>query len=235
MAIAIVLAAGVGSRMNSSTPKQFLMLKGKEVLYYSLSTFNANENIDHIILVTGKEHIEYCKSEIVDKYGFTKVTKVVEGGAERYNSVYNGLCACDDLKCEDGIVIIHDGARPFVTDKMIEDSVCCIKSGYSGCTVGVPAKDTIKIVKKVGENIVGDKTPDRRDLYLIQTPQTFARSKLLEAYNRMLEDEDHNITDDTMLMEQYIEEMCAIVPGAYENIKLTTPEDLLIGEIFVEK
>ncbi|MBO5509583.1 MAG: 2-C-methyl-D-erythritol 4-phosphate cytidylyltransferase [Lachnospiraceae bacterium] len=255
MAYAIVLAAGVGSRMNSTTPKQFLKLKDKEVVCYSLDIFQEDEHIEYIILVTGEEHIEYCQKNIVDKYAYTKVRAVVAGGAERYNSVYNGLKAVESLRLEDdlmsnagrkgdtgddagadkeAIVVIHDGARPFITHFMIQASIEKIKSGFSGCTVAVPAKDTIKIVEEKNGDIVGVNTPDRNTLYHIQTPQTFDMYKLKEAYERMLEAENHKITDDTMLLELYMGEQCAIVPGSYENIKLTTPEDMIIGERFVQ-
>jgi 2-C-methyl-D-erythritol 4-phosphate cytidylyltransferase len=239
MAIAIVLAAGVGSRMNSATPKQFMKINDKEIIRYSLDVFQADSNVTDIILVTGQDYVTYCKESIVEAYGYTKVRAVISGGRERYNSVYNGILEAEKIfdaaVTDENIVMIHDGARPFITHRMISDSVECIKSGFFGCTVAMPVKDTIKIVKKSGEHIIGEKTPDRATLYQIQTPQTFVCEKLHQAYDRMLADENHNITDDTMLMELYMGQPCAIVNGSYENIKITTPEDLMIGEILAEK
>lgn len=236
MAIGIVLAAGSGSRMNSKVAKQFLMLRGKEVLYYSLKTFQENDNISDIIIVSRTEDMEYCKHNIVDKYGFDKVRKICPGGRERYNSVYNGLCAVAEQTDDKGkeIVLIHDGARPFVTHRMINESISNAGSG-NGCTVGVPVKDTIKIVRETEGELFGSETPDRDTLYQIQTPQTFRYELIREGYERMLQDIKHNITDDTMVVERYMGTACKIVRGSYENIKITTSEDLIIAEKIVEK
>lgn len=136
---AIVLAAGSGSRMKSSTKKQFMELKGKPILWYSLFAFE-EYGVDQIILVTGKEDIEYCKKEIVERYGFEKVTDIVAGGKERYESVYNGLG-----KVTGDIVLIHDGARPLISQDIIERCIeGAIKDG--ACVAGMPVKDTIKII-----------------------------------------------------------------------------------------
>ncbi len=226
MISAIVLAGGSGNRMNSDIAKQYLKIKDKEVLYYSLQIFQENDDIDEIILVTRESDIEYCKENIIDRYNLDKVKKIISGGSERYNSVYNGICeACGD------IVMIHDGARPFATHKMIKDSLEAVRK-YRSCTVGVPVKDTIKIVD---ENCMGIETPDRDFLYQVQTPQTFQKNLIIEAYNKMFDAQNHKITDDTMLVEQYCGVPSKMVPGAYENIKITTPEDLEIAEKFVEK
>lgn len=232
MAVAIVLAAGTGSRMGTDIPKQFLHIKGKEVVYYSLSAFNNSEVIDEIVLVTRQEDIEFCKKEIVEKYNLKKVTKVIAGGSERYESVYKGILAIEDVTQK--IVMVHDGARPFVTSDMIARSVEAAKK-HRACTVGVPVKDTIKIVSKENGEIFGDSTPDRNFLYQIQTPQTFEIELLKSSYEKMWEDENHNITDDTMLVEQYNGVKSNIILGAYENIKITTPEDIEIAEKFLEK
>lgn len=236
MAIGIVLAAGSGSRMNSKVAKQFMMLKGKEVLYYSLKTFQENDNISDIIIVSRTEDMEYCRQNIVDKYGFDKVRKICAGGRERYNSVYNGLCIAGELTADgsEEIVLIHDGARPFVTHKMINESILNVGL-KNGCTVGVPVKDTIKIVTETEGELFGSETPDRNTLYQIQTPQTFKYEHIRDGYERMFQNTTHNITDDTMVVEQYMGIACKIVMGSYENIKITTPEDLIIAEKIVEK
>ena len=236
MAVAIVLAAGSGSRMNSDIAKQYLKIKDKEVLYYSLKVFEDNNNIDAIILVTRKEDIAYCQENIVDKYGFNKVKNICEGGSERYYSVYNGLMCAGALPDEQrDIVMIHDGARPFVNDVMIQDSIDAIKERCSACTVGMPVKDTIKVVREINGERIGVETPDRSTLYQIQTPQTFRYDMLMSAYENMFRNKNGNITDDTMIAEQYAGVLSVVVPGSYENIKITTPEDLEVAEKFLEK
>lgn len=237
MAIAIVLAGGSGSRMKSDIAKQFLMLKDKELLYYSLKTFQDNENITEIILVSRPEDVDYCKTNIVDKYDLTKVKRICTGGKERYNSVYNGLCLVEEISSdvEHEVVLIHDGARPFVSQDMINKSVELVSTYRSACTVGMPVKDTIKVAFEFSGEIFGKETPDRNTLYQIQTPQTFRFALIKMAYERMLQDKNHNITDDTMIVEQYAGMGCVIIEGSYENIKITTPEDLGFAEKIVEK
>ena len=236
MAIAIVLSGGSGSRMNSDVAKQYMLLKDKEILYYSLKTFQDSDKISHIILVARPEDIDYCKTNIVEKYEFTKVKKICAGGKERYNSVYNGLCIVEELSddVKNEIVLIHDGARPFVTHEMIDKSVENMILG-SACTLGVPVKDTIKIVCEIHGELFGKETPDRKTLYQIQTPQTFRYELIRKSYERMLGDVNHNITDDTMIVEQYGGMGCGIIMGSYTNIKITTPEDLDFAEKIVEK
>lgn len=222
---AIVLAAGKGSRMQSETKKQFLDLKGKPVVYYSLKAFE-DAGIDEIILVTAKENMAYCRDEIIEKY-IKKPIKMVSGGAERYHSVYAGLKAIKDAE----IVYIHDGARPFIDQKIILDSYETVKK-HGTCVVGMPVKDTIKIVNE--ENICVE-TPNRNTLWQIQTPQTFFYHDIFQAYEKALEKNDNNITDDAMVMERYGEKKIKIILGKYENIKITTPEDMKIAEIFLKE
>lgn len=222
---AVVLAAGKGSRMKSDIEKQFMMLGDFPVIYYSLKTFNGSV-VDEIILVTGTDCIDYCKKEIVERYGFDKVSRIVAGGKERYDSVYNGLLACNNPE----LVIIHDGARPFVTDDMINR---CIRElqNYKACTVGVPVKDTIKIVD--ADN-VGIETPRRETLWQIQTPQGFDYKFLLSCYNEMMK-ETPSVTDDTMVAEMYGKSRAKVIEGAYFNIKITTPEDMKMGLEILKK
>lgn len=227
MTVAIVLAAGSGKRMNSDVAKQFLKINGKEVLYYSLLAFENNKNIDEIVLVTKEEDIDYCRNNIVEEYGFKKVGKIISGGKERYDSVYCGLCAIYDVD----VVLIHDGARPFVTSNMIDDAVWAAKE-YGACTVAVPVKDTIKIVD---DNLFGVETPDRKKLYQIQTPQAFDYSLIMSAYEGMKQCPNYNITDDTMLVEQYKGVRSKMIEGSYNNLKITTPEDLEIAEKIASK
>lgn len=224
---AIVLAAGKGSRMQSDIPKQFMNLCGKPVVYYSLKVFSECEKIDEIVLVTGKDDLAYCREQIVDKYNLHKVISVVEGGNERYWSVRNGLEAA---KGSD-YVLIHDAARPCITREMIERSIVEVMQ-YNACTVGVPVKDTIKVVDK--ENF-GIDTPSRSTLWQIQTPQSFSYSQLLNAYFKLEQDGATDITDDTMIVERYLGVKVKVIPGDYRNMKITTPEDLQIAENFVNK
>lgn len=224
---AIVLAAGQGKRMNSKVQKQFLLLKGKPLLYYSLACFQKSREIDDIIIVTGKESIEFCKKEIVELYGFTKVRTVTAGGKERYDSVYAGLCACEDTD----YVFIHDGARPFVTEDMIQ-RVKTAAVEYQACTVGMPSKDTIKIADK--NNMVSE-TPERSRVWMIQTPQAFGYDLLKKAHDRARLGDMSGVTDDAMVVETYTDRKIKLVEGSYENIKITTPEDIFIAEKFLEK
>ena len=226
MVSAIVLAAGSGSRMNSKTAKQFLELDGKPLLYYSLKVFDASV-VDEIILVTREQDIEYVKKEIVEKYGFSKVRQIVAGGKERFDSVRKGLYKCDK---RNKIIMIHDAARPFVTNRMILDSISEARRSKA-CTVAMPVKDTIKIVDEEG---FGVETPDRRYVYQIQTPQTFDRKLLLEAYDRLKASGDRNITDDTMIVERYMDVKSKVIEGSYKNMKVTTPEDMITAEAYLE-
>lgn len=225
MVSAIVLAAGRGSRMNSDIAKQYMEINGKPLLYYSLKVFDASV-ADEIILVTKGSDIDYVREEIVEKYGFHKVRRIVAGGKERYNSVSKGLKACDR---RNRIIMIHDAARPCITNRMILDSISAARR-YKACTVAMPVKDTIKVVD---ENGFGTETPDRKTLYIIQTPQTFDRGILEEAYDRLRISGDSDITDDTMVVERYLDIQSKMVEGSYQNIKVTTPEDIVIVENYL--
>ena len=222
---AIVLAAGQGKRMHSKIQKQFLEIQGYPVLYYSLRCFQESPLIRDIVLVTGVESVEYCKENIVEKYGFTKVVSVVAGGKERYDSVYAGLCACCD--CE--YVLIHDGARPFITEEILKRGLD--KAGETGaCVIGMPSKDTVKLAD--GQGFVGS-TPDRKSVWMIQTPQIFEYSLIRNAHESIRCKDMSSITDDAMVVEQETGVKVALAEGSYQNIKITTPEDLFIAEAFL--
>nr|WP_298078512.1 2-C-methyl-D-erythritol 4-phosphate cytidylyltransferase [uncultured Blautia sp.] len=224
---AIVLAAGQGKRMNSKVQKQFLLIKGKPVLYYSLSCFQNSREIEEIIVVTGNDSINFCKQEIIEAYGFSKVKAVIAGGRERYDSVYAGLCACEDSD----YVFIHDGARPFLTEDMIRrGKEAVLASG--ACVIGMPSKDTIKIAD---ENGMVASTPSRSLVWNIQTPQIFSYTAIREAYERARQQNMADITDDAMVMERFGNMKIKLVEGSYENIKITTPEDILVAEKILEK
>lgn len=224
---AIILAAGQGKRMHSRVQKQFLSLKGKPVLYYSLACFQNSPEIQEVILVTSAESVEYCKKEIVQNYGFSKVKKIIPGGKERYDSVFQGLLACTD--CD--YVYIHDGARPFVTEEIIVRAEKTVKK-YGGCVVGMPSKDTVKIAD---EKQFIAQTPRRSLVWTVQTPQAFSYGLIRRAYEKARQKSMDNITDDAMVAEVYENIQIPLVEGSYENIKITTPEDLLIAERILEK
>lgn len=227
---AIVLSAGKGSRMKSDIPKQYMSLNDKPVIYYSLKAFE-DSPVSQIVLVTGKEDVAYCEKEIVQKYRFKKVVAVVAGGAERYDSVYCGLLAAPDTD----YVLIHDGARPMVDQKIINDSIECVKKAKA-CVVGMPSKDTIKISDEQNYAIG---TPDRKTLWSIQTPQAFSYELICNAYSKLYKDiaqgkDIPTITDDAMVVEYATNQKVKLIEGNYENIKITTPEDILIADIFLK-
>ena len=224
---AIVLAAGKGSRMQSNIPKQFMLLMGKPVIYYALKTFE-DSFVDEIILVTGEGQQDYCRQEIVEKYQFHKVSKIVAGGEERFDSVYRGL---SELSGAD-YVYIHDGARPFVTQRILEDARDCVLQ-YQACAVGMPAKDTIKIVDD--ETFVRE-TPPRKYVWAMQTPQVFSYPLIKEAYDRLYMEENlPAMTDDAMVLEYMFDKSVKLLKGSYENIKITTPEDLIFAAEILRK
>ena len=222
---AIVLAAGQGKRMHSKIQKQFLEIGRKPILYYSMECFQKSPLIQDIILVTGEDMISYCQSEIVEKYGFTKVCKVTAGGKERYDSVYAGLLCCQDTD----YVYIHDGARPFVTEEMIQRGYEAVKR-TNACVMGMPSKDTVKLADPSGYI---KETPDRKIVWNIQTPQIFSYDLIRGAYESIRKKDMSNVTDDAMVVEQETGTKILLVEGSYQNIKITTPEDLVVAEAFL--
>ena len=196
--------------------KQYLEICGKPVLYYSLAAFAASPIIDEIVLVTGEGKTDYCRKNIIEAYGITKVNKIVVGGKERYESVYKALREIEP----EGYVFIHDGARPFVDESIIERTYQAVKE-YRACV----------------ENDFAVNTPERRFVWCIQTPQVFETALIRHAYFKLMENEENEtgITDDAMVVERM--ENCAVklVEGSYENIKITTPEDLILAESLIKK
>lgn len=226
--VAVVLAAGSGSRMHSDVKKQYMEIGGKPLIYYSLKAFEESV-IDDIVLVVSRGDIEFVRSEIVEKYGFQKVTAIVEGGLARYHSVRLGLQAVDP-GCD--YAFIHDGARPFVTEEIILRGLHAVKE-YGACVIGMPVKDTIKIADDKG---FASMTPDRDKTWLIQTPQIFSYKMILDLYQRLDREEGEliekgiNITDDAMVVEYFSDKKVKLVEGSYTNIKITTPEDIPAAE-----
>ena len=221
---AILLSAGAGNRMNSDIPKQYMDLKGKMILRYSLETFEHDERISEIVIVANEAWIDTVKENIVKQYGYTKVTDVVIGGKERYESVYKGLCALKDAD----YVMIHDGARPFVDHEMIVRLTDAVRT-HKACIPAVKSKDTIRLSDDEGFVTM---TPDRNNVWNIQTPQTFEYVKLKSAFDDYMSNtaEYGPVTDDAMVWELVTGDSVKIVEGSYNNIKITTPEDISVGE-----
>lgn len=217
---AIILAAGKGKRMGANINKQFLKLNDKPILYYTLKAFSEHEAIDEIILVAAKNEVAYCKNEISDKYNINKITKIVEGGKERQDSVLKGLKAIG--QCD--IVLIHDGARPFVSKAIIDNGIKYTKL-YGASACGVVPKDTIKMRNLEG---ISDGTLERDKMFCVQTPQVFDYRLILDCHIKV-NGEKVIVTDDTMVVEKYNNKVY-LYEGSYNNIKITTVEDLIVAE-----
>lgn len=189
---------------------------------------------EEIILVAGKEDISYCQKEIIEKYKLQKVKAVVAGGQERYHSVFCGLEELERLGSRAQYVMIHDGARPFLNQDIIERCAEGAKK-YRACVAGMPVKDTIKIAD---ENLFAVQTPKRSDVWQIQTPQSFERELIYKAYKEIIQreaaGEKVTVTDDAMVVETMTSCKVKLVEGSYENIKITTPEDLKIAEVLLD-
>lgn len=236
---AILLAAGSGRRMGGDVAKQYMELGGRPLICHALQAVEDSAIIDDCILVTGAGDISYVTEEIVRRYGFHKVDKVVAGGAQRYDSVYNALQIIKSgeirVPNEDGYVFIHDGARPFLTEEILKRTLDVVTVDHA-CVAGMPVKDTIKVVDEAEYAV---QTPDRNTLWQVQTPQVFDTSLIIEAYDRLMQEKERlaaegiGITDDAMVVETLLEHPVKLVEGSYENIKITTPEDLVIAEAFL--
>lgn len=216
----VIVSAGRGSRMKADINKQFLKLNQKEVIAHTIEKFYNNENIDEIVVVVREDEFDFFKEHIIDKYKYENI-KIAFGGKERQDSVFNGLKIVDE-NCD--IVLIHDGARPFVTDEIINNSIESAKENKC-VIVGVAVKDTIKVINENNEVV---NTPNRSTLWSIQTPQVFDYESIMKSHEKAKE-ENYYGTDDSMLMEHFGYKV-TVVEGSYNNIKITTPEDLKIGE-----
>ena len=222
---AVILAGGRGSRMHSTIQKQYMLLNGRPLISYALEAFEQS-CADELVLVTGAGEESYVREEILPALGLTKLRAVVTGGKERYHSVYEGLKALQH--CD--YVLIHDGARPFVNQDIIRRCMLEVPE-YQACVVGMPVKDTIKIADEGG---YAKQTPDRKNVWMIQTPQTFSYALIYGAYEEMLKTEDAAITDDAMVLERTKGKKSKLIEGSYRNIKITTPEDLLIANVYLQ-
>ncbi|MSN27327.1 MAG: 2-C-methyl-D-erythritol 4-phosphate cytidylyltransferase [Geobacter sp.] len=224
--VALIPAAGMGKRMGASINKQYLLLDGLPIVARTISVFERSPLIDSIYLVVPEEEIPYCMEHVVKACGFRKIAAIVPGGKERQNSVMNGLKAIGKIAADDDVVVIHDGVRPLVTEEILKESIAVARV-QDGALVAVPAKDTIKIV---ANGIVVD-TPSRDTLWQAQTPQAFRFSVIHKAH-LSAEADGFMGTDDASLIERSGGKIC-IVPGDYRNIKITTPEDLILAGAFL--
>lgn len=223
---AIVVAAGSGSRMNAARNKQYLYLNGKPILVHTLKAFEKCDYIDEVVLVISAQDVSLCKKEVLLPNRFRKITTIVPGGDTRQESMYNGLRKVNP-KAE--IVVTHDGARPLIHPGTLVQ--CVQETMVHGATiVAVPVKETIKVVD---EDLEVVETPKRAHLWSVQTPQTFRRDLLVQAHERAREDQFTG-TDDAMLVER-LGHPVKIVKGHYENIKITTPEDLILAESIFQR
>ncbi|ABA87366.1 2-C-methyl-D-erythritol-4-phosphate cytidylyltransferase [Syntrophotalea carbinolica DSM 2380] len=221
----LIPAAGMGRRMGASVNKQYLPLGDRPVLSHTIALFDRHPGIDHIFVICPEAEFPLCRREVIDPYDFRKVRGLVAGGAERQDSVRNGLQACQ--AAEGDIVLIHDGARPLLPPALIEPTVAAAQQ-CGAAIVGVPVKDTIKLVT---DGMI-DSTPDRSLLWQAQTPQAFRFGLIRDAHAQALQ-QHHKGTDDASLIE-WLGGRVAMIEGSYRNIKITTPEDLVLAQAFLD-
>lgn len=248
----VLLAGGRGKRMGSDVPKQFIELNGKPILWYSLKAAEESAVIDECVLVVHPDDETYVKNELLDKYSFSKVSVLAKAGRERYESVWSGLLALvgvdwsglsdpekqcilsnENLRGEikTDIVFVHDGARPFVDETIFTN---CYEGAvkFGACVAAVRSKDTVKIVDADGTIV---NTPDRNTVWNMQTPQTFDAALIFDSYRKVMALENINVTDDAQTVELMGGREVHVVEGSYTNIKVTTPEDLVMAQSFIDK
>ena len=225
--VAVIPAAGAGLRMGRATAKQFLEVDGKPILALTLEKFQACRAIDGIVLVVPPDDLELCKRTIIDRYGLTKVFKVIAGGDRRQDSVRLGIEASGD---EYGLIVIHDGVRPFIETGLIERAVLAAMKDRAIIT-GLPAKDT---VKKADEGGFVLETYERKMLWLVQTPQVFRYEDIIAAHRRALLEQWDDVTDDASLIEK-MGIPVKIILGSEYNIKVTTPQDMELARYLLAR
>jgi len=223
---ALIVAAGKGSRMNLEQNKLYLTIRGQDILTRSILAFEKHTNINEIVVVANETELEYLEKRYIDDSSFQKVTAVIAGGKERQDSVYLGLSAINK-NCD--IILIHDGARPFIEDVLIDESITAAKIHGAAC-LAVPVKDTIK---KIDCNGFIDETFNREMLWAVQTPQTF-KYDIIKKAHELAKKNGFKGTDDTYLVEK-MGERVVLVPSSYDNIKITTIEDIELAEIIAKR
>lgn len=233
---AVILAAGSGSRMKSKTAKQFMLLGGKPLIWHSLQAVENSGIIDDCIVVTGESDVAFVHENIIEKYGFRKVDAVVAGGGERCESVGNALSFIADgsmrVPNREGYIFIHDGARPFLTEELLRSTWEAVREHHA-CVAAVPSKDTVKLSDEKG---FVQATPDRRSVWIVQTPQVFDAELIIRAYAMLRQRAEAegrdcvSVTDDASVVELFTDCRVKLAEGSYGNIKITTPEDLKLAE-----
>ena len=227
---AIIPASGRGTRMQSSVAKQYMELCGKPLLYHTIKAFEESA-VEEIILVVPEGEEDFVRTTIVEPNGFYKAKRIVVGGEARYNSVFNGLLAAEGSD----YVLIHDGARPLVDEGLISRCIETVQK-EKACIAAVPVKDTIK---EIGSDGTVEQTIDRSKLYAIQTPQCFEYPLILMAYSKLFRQvatgqiSMEGITDDASVVERMTEQPVKLVQGDYRNLKVTTPEDIVVAEALI--
>ena len=220
----LIPAAGQGKRMGAAIKKPYLQLNDKPVLSHTIDRFEHNSVVDEIFVIVDDSDFKTCKTNVLDPYRYKKVRELISGGETRQRSVFNGLCA---LAEDVDYVIVHDGVRPFINDEII--SKCLEATAQWGAAVSaVPVKETIKVAN---ENLFIAYTPDRQLLWRVQTPQVFRTSLLESAHKKAIED-GTDAPDDATLVER-LGSPVKLVMGSYQNVKLTTPEDMLTAETII--
>ena len=224
--VAIIPSAGKGKRMKKEVSKPYLLLADKPILAHTLSPFEESSLVHEVIVTVSPGEIEYCRREVIEAFHLTKVSRVLAGGKERQDSIWEGL---KKVPSDCGIVIIHDGVRPLITRQLIEASIAAAQR-YGAAVLALPLKDTVKMVTEEHEVI---ETPARNTLMAIQTPQTFQFDIIRKAYEKAMNEGFYG-TDDSLLVERMGIKV-RVIPGGYENLKITTPEDLLLAEVLLKQ
>ncbi|MDD5167358.1 MAG: 2-C-methyl-D-erythritol 4-phosphate cytidylyltransferase [Syntrophales bacterium] len=224
--VAIIPAGGAGRRLKKNVSKQYVLLHGLPLLVHTLKRFQISDMIHEVFLVVPPDDVDVMWTSVIEKYGLTKIVKVLPGGKERQDSVRSGISAIEN---DIDIVIIHDAVRPFISQELIRQVV--MEAAKSGAVVvAVPVKETVKLCKK--GNMVAS-TPSRNQVWLAQTPQAFQREIIIRAYEAALKDGFYG-TDDAGLVERIGLDV-KIIPGTYDNIKITTPDDLMLARVLIKK
>ncbi|MDO4179391.1 MAG: 2-C-methyl-D-erythritol 4-phosphate cytidylyltransferase [Phascolarctobacterium sp.] len=231
MNIAVILAGGIGSRFGSSLPKQFLKIKNRTVLEICVEAFQKNSGIDEIAIVMNEAYIETTKKMAKDLQ-WSKVTKILSGGKERYESSVNAIKAfAEKPEIDAANFLIHDAARPLVTQRIINDTIAALEKN-SAIMVAIPTTDTILELSSDKASIKN--IPDRSFLYRCQTPQAFKYTLIKNAYELALADESIQATDDCGIVRKYLPDVkIHVVLGEERNMKLTYPDDIKIMEVLL--
>lgn len=222
MNIAVIFAGGVGSRMHSKDcPKQFLEIHGKPIIIHTLEVFERHPDIDAIVIACVENGIPHLE-DLLKKYNLKKVRRIVPGGATGQESIYNGLCAAEDVaNGEKSIVLIHDGVRPLIYEKTVTDNLQCVRS-HGSCITSVSVKETVLLVED-NSNAVAD-VPSRKNSRLARAPQSFWLEDILGLHRMARQDNLFDFVDSCTMMQHYGKSL-HLIEGPQENIKITTPDD----------